>query len=66
MGIINDLGYTFLQGHHVGLIITSSNFPRFGRNPNTGDDFYDEAASPTPVTNTVFLDGTSKLVFQGD
>jgi hypothetical protein len=29
----------FLQGHRIRLDITSSNFPRWDRNPNTGHDF---------------------------
>jgi putative CocE/NonD family hydrolase len=29
----------FLRGHRIRVDITSSNFPQFDRNPNTGDDF---------------------------
>jgi len=29
----------FLKGHHLRLEISSSNFPRFDRNPNTGHEF---------------------------
>ena len=31
-----DLAHTFLPGHRLRLEISSSNFPRFDRNPNTG------------------------------
>jgi predicted acyl esterase len=34
-----DLGATsnvFLAGHRLGVLVTSSSFPRFDRNPNTG------------------------------
>ena len=37
-----DLGYTsnaFLPGHRIRLEVSSSNFPRFDRNPNTGHEF---------------------------
>lgn len=37
-----DLGVTsnvFLRGHSIRLEVSSSNFPRFDRNPNTGHDF---------------------------
>ncbi|MBX7258405.1 MAG: CocE/NonD family hydrolase [Candidatus Hydrogenedentes bacterium] len=37
-----ELGTTswiFNKGHRIGLQITSSNYPRFEKNPNTGDDF---------------------------
>ncbi len=32
-------GNVFRQGHCIRLEISSSNFPRFDRNPNTGHDF---------------------------
>ena len=32
----------FLTGHSIRLEISSSNFPRFDRNPNTGRAFADE------------------------
>ena len=31
--------HVFKRGHRVRLEITSSNFPRYDRNPNTGNDF---------------------------
>ncbi len=40
-----DAGVTsnvFLKGHRVRLEISSSNFPRFDRNPNTGRPVADE------------------------
>jgi putative CocE/NonD family hydrolase len=44
----------FRKGHRLRLEISSSNFPRFDRNLNTGDD----AASQkiVPATNTIFHD----------
>jgi putative CocE/NonD family hydrolase len=41
-----DAGVTsnvFLKGHQVRVEISSSNFPRFDRNPNTGRQISDEA-----------------------
>jgi putative CocE/NonD family hydrolase len=32
-------GNVFQKGHRIRLDITSSNFPRWDRNPNTGHDF---------------------------
>jgi len=32
--------HTFGPGHHVRLTVTSSNFPKFDRNPNTGEPIY--------------------------
>ena len=42
-----DAGVTsnvFLKGHRLRIEISSSNFPRFDRNPNTGRAFADETA----------------------
>ncbi len=36
--------WAFNKGHRIGLQISSSNFPRFEINPNTGDDFPKEGA----------------------
>jgi len=62
----NELAYTFAVGHRVGLIVTSSNYPRFDRNPNTGDDFFAEAAVPVVVTNTLYVDGNARLILPRD
>ena len=36
-------GNVFLKGHRIRLEIASANFPRFGRNPNTGGSVADES-----------------------
>jgi hypothetical protein len=45
----------FLAGHRLRLEISSSNFPRFDRNLNTGED---QATSTKmqPATNTIYHD----------
>ena len=45
----------FKVGHQVRLEISSSNFPRFDRNPNTGGDIATETEM-TPALQTVFHD----------
>jgi uncharacterized protein len=35
-----DMAQTFPAGHHIRLDITSSNYPRFHRNINNGEDLY--------------------------
>jgi len=42
----------FAEGHRIRIEISSSNFPRFARNLNTGGDNYDEAEG-VPAHNTV-------------
>jgi putative CocE/NonD family hydrolase len=59
--LTNELAYTFAAGHRVGLIVSSSNYARFDRNPNNGDDFYREGTQAQSVTNTLFLDGSCAL-----
>ena len=45
----------FLKGHRLRLEISSSNFPRFDRNLNTGQEV-GVAGKPVPATNTVYHD----------
>ena len=46
---------TFLPGHRIRVAVTSSSFPRFDRNLNTGGPIGVEAAG-RPALNTVFHD----------
>jgi putative CocE/NonD family hydrolase len=53
-----DAGVTanvFLKGHRIRVEISSSNFPRFDRNPNTGGRIADET-KPVAATQTVYHD----------
>jgi putative CocE/NonD family hydrolase len=47
----------FLAGHKLRLEVSSSNFPRFDRNPNTGDD-PETATRWVKATNTIYHDST--------
>ena len=52
-----DLAHTFLPGHRIRLEISSSNFPRFDRNLNTGNEIgRDGAADAVTATQQVFHD----------
>ncbi len=63
----SELAYTFGVGHRVGLIITSSNYPRFERNPNTGADAFPDSGFPAfDANNTLYVNGASKLILQAD
>jgi predicted acyl esterase len=44
-----------LKGHRIRLEVSSSNFPRFDRNLNTGKDASTDAAF-VKATNTVYHD----------
>jgi putative CocE/NonD family hydrolase len=46
---------TFLPGHRIRVQVTSSDFPRYDRNLNTGGPFGEEARGQVAV-NTVFHD----------
>ena len=53
----------FLPGHRIRLEVSSSNFPRYDRNPNTGAPFGTDAATVV-ARQTVFHDAgrPSRLV----
>ena len=48
-------GNVFRAGHRIRLEISSSNFPHYDRNPNTGKPVADET-KPRPATQTVYHD----------
>ena len=45
----------FLAGHRIGVEISSSNFPQFDRNPNTGNEF-DKDSETQIATQTIYHD----------
>jgi putative CocE/NonD family hydrolase len=53
--ITNTLAYRVDAGHRVGIIITSSNYPRYDRNPNTGANFFRLVAPHLNATNSVHI-----------
>ena len=63
-----DAGVTanaFLKGHRIRVEISSSNFPRFDRNPNTGGRIADETKT-VAAAQTVYHDAShpSQLILQ--
>jgi len=55
---------TFLAGHKIRLDISSSNYPRFNRNMNTGGTMYpgnslDSLVSPVTAKNTIYLNSVN-------
>lgn len=55
----------FLPGHRIRLEVSSSNFPRFNRNSNTGGAIASESSSQyRPAINRIFHDAThpSRLI----
>lgn len=54
--ILNDTSHVFKEGHRIRVAISSSNFPRFDRNPNTGNPFgVDTEKDFIIANNTVHL-----------
>ncbi len=51
-----DLAHTFLPGHRIRLVLTSSNWPRFDRNLNNGGEMYTEGDTAT-VNNVLHVGG---------
>jgi predicted acyl esterase len=50
-----DTAITFEKGHKIAVHVTSSNFPRFDVNPNTGEQASKDAKTRV-ARNTVFMD----------
>ncbi len=51
-----SISIVFNKGHRIGLHVSSSNYPRFEVNPNTGADFPPEDASALRIAhNTVYV-----------
>ena len=46
----------FLAGHRLRLEVSSSNYPRFDRNLNTGDPDIAHASAKVVATNTILHD----------
>jgi uncharacterized protein len=60
-----DLGSTswiFNTGHRIGLHISSSNYPKYEVNPNTGADHPGPGVTPRPARNTVYLDAVRPAI----
>lgn len=56
---------TFLAGHKIRVDVSSSNYPRFNRNMNTGGPMYpgnsmDSLVSPLIATNTIYTNDVNK------
>lgn len=48
-----SIAWVFDKGHRIALHVSSSNYPRFEVNPNTGADFPVEGEPMRPAVNTV-------------
>src|SRR5262249_15972212 len=54
---LDATGNVFLAGHCIRVVVTSSSFPRFDRNPNTGHRLgEDSLAQVQPALQTIFHD----------
>jgi len=49
-----SISLVFNRGHRIGVQISSSNYPRFERNPNTGEDFPREGHTRV-AHNTIYM-----------
>lgn len=51
-----SLSMTFDSGHRIGVHISSSNYPRFEVNPNTGEAPGSETLESRSATNVIYHD----------
>ena len=61
-----SISVVFAKGHRIGLHVSSSNYPRFEKNPNSGDDF-PTADNSRAARNTVWFgaEHPSALILEG-
>lgn len=52
---LQSTSWVFDTGHRIGLYVSSSNYPRFEVNPNTGADFPAEGTEMRVAQNTVHM-----------
>jgi putative CocE/NonD family hydrolase len=57
---LSSTAHTFLAGHRVRIIVSSSNFPRFAVNPNDGGHFLEKDRKGLIATNSIYHDTTHK------
>lgn len=55
------VGNVFLKGHVLGVAVSSSNFPRFSVNPNSGALLMDPQQKPVAALNA-FIEGSASYV----
>ncbi|MCP4642080.1 MAG: CocE/NonD family hydrolase [bacterium] len=53
-----SISVVFNRGHRIGLQVSSSNYPRFEKNPNTGEDFPEKGGELRAALNTVHMSQT--------
>jgi len=50
-----SVSYLFREGHRIRLDVSSSSFPQFDVNPNTGEPFAKRRLPPIVARNTVYM-----------
>lgn len=56
----NATAYRVEGGHRLGLEVSSSNFPKFDRNLNTGARYDERPSAPVPADQTIFHGGQTQ------
>ena len=52
---LREVGHTFLDGHRIRLVLTSSFYPMISANPNTGNPIATDAAEPVRALQRVYF-----------
>ena len=47
--------YLFRTGHRIRVDVSSSSFPQFDVNPNTGEPFAKRVSPPVVAQNTIYM-----------
>jgi polyhydroxybutyrate depolymerase len=56
--ILTPTAHTFLKKHRIRILVSSSNYPRFDRNPNNGEHFLTDKKKALAATNKVYHDAS--------
>ena len=61
---LHSSAYIFNKGHRIRIAISSSNYPRFDINPNTGEALANQESNPLIANNTIHfgLDTPSQVI----
>lgn len=64
---LENMAYTFRGGHKLRLVISGSNYPRYNRNMNTGEEMYpnnhvDTLVNPQIATSSIHFDNNGSYL----
>lgn len=56
--VLTPTAHTFRKKHRIRILVSSSNYPRFDRNPNNGEHFFTDKKKALVATNKIYHDSS--------